>query len=190
MVVTAFFCPADLFRKSALSQLEFAVCVGNSKKWGSDCMHSPVLSKGTQTRRVSLHWPWLTSQQQPWGYPGLGHQNIFYSKGYFWWGKSYSNVTRRHFNAGQALPLQALCWCCSPEQYTAWLNSAQLCTFLCLSSTHYPMELSPLGPYLVLAVPWQPCAMHIWSEPAYVVTRIDPVGVQPQRNIWGLTVLE
>lgn len=98
-------------------------------------MHSPVLSKGTQTRSGSLPWPWLTGQQQPWGYPGLGHQNLFYSKGYFWWGKSYSNVTRRHFSARQALPLQVPCRCCSPEQYTAWLSSAQLGTFQYLSSS-------------------------------------------------------
>lgn len=114
MVATAFFRPADLFRKSALSQLEFVVWVGTSKKGWGDCMHSPVLSKGIQTRRGLLHWPWLTSQQQAWGYPGLGHQNLFYSKGYFWWEKSYSNVTRRQFNARQALPLWALL-CAAPQ---------------------------------------------------------------------------
>lgn len=34
MVVTAFFCPADPFRKSTLSQLELVWWVGTSKKWG------------------------------------------------------------------------------------------------------------------------------------------------------------
>lgn len=34
------------------------------------------------------------------------------------------------------------------------------------------MELSPLRPYLKLAVPWQPCAMDISSEPAHMVTKV------------------
>lgn len=59
MAVTAIFCPglfcsADQFRKSALSQLEFALGVGSSKKWGVT-MHSPVLNKGTQTSRGLPH---------------------------------------------------------------------------------------------------------------------------------------
>lgn len=177
------------------SESAAACSVGRSQKKkgggrGCDCMHSPVLSKGTQTRRGSLHWSWLNRQQQPWGYPGLGHQNLFYSKGYFWWAKSHSNVTRRHFSARQALPLQALHRCCSPEPCRAWLSSGQLSTFLCLSSTQYCMQLSPPGPYPLLAVPWQPCAMHISSELAHMVTKINPVVAQSERNIWGLTVLE
>lgn len=52
------------------------------------------------------------------------------------------------------------------------------------------MEPSPLVPHLVLAVPWQHCAMHISAEPVSTATKINPVGVQPGRDIWELTVLE
>lgn len=131
-VVTVFFCLADLFGKSALSQLKLAWWVGTSKKGGLTVCTVPSWAKGLRPGEVHSSvpgWP-ANSDHKPWGYPGLGHQNLSFGKVCFLGGgggKSYSNINRRYFNARQTLPLHSPHWGCSLEWYAVWLSSAPSC---------------------------------------------------------------
>lgn len=80
--VAAFFCPADLFRKSALSQLKLARWVGTSKKGGVTVCTAQSSAKRLRPGGIHSTVPgWsANSGHKPWVYPGLGHQNFSYGK--------------------------------------------------------------------------------------------------------------
>lgn len=132
-------------------------------------MHSPVLNKGTQTRRGSLHWPWLTSQQQPWGYPVSPTRSFSTAKGIFRGGNptlmsledismqgrhylcrlSASAAPQSSIQPGWTLPSCAP-FCACPPLITTW------------NSLPWDLILSLLSPGNL--VPWTSHqSQHIWS---------------------------
>jgi len=140
VLVAAFSCPA--------------AAVKNQQESGGGHLHSAALSKGVQTGRDHSN-VLVGCQLGCTGYPASGHQNL--PDGKSLGEESYPHVTRSHFSARQALPLQ------HPIPTDAALHSlAELCPGLLpllpvLQLPYadspvipHPMEPSPLPPVLCL----------------------------------------
>lgn len=198
-LVTAFFCPADMFRKSALSQAEAWMAGKNHQERGSGHLYSTALSKGVPSRRGSLHcygWP-ANSGHVSHGYPALSHQNLPCGKCSREGPKAH--LTRRHFSARQALPPQFSSLMLLPG---VGCSLAELCpavqplpTILHCPHEDFPIipcptEPSPLVLRLVLVVPWHYHVLCVSAEPTLTAKKVRLVGVQLGKYIWELTVLE
>lgn len=142
-------------------------------------MHSPVLNRGTEARRGSLHWPWLTSQQQPWGYPVLATRTFSTVKGIFGGG----NPTLMSLGD---ISVQGGHYLCRLSAGAAPQSAIQPGWTLpsCAPSCAFPPHITSWNSFSWdLAVRWQPCAMHTSSESAHMVTKINPVCVYNLKEI-------